>query len=85
MGWVVVVDRCEGYDVFEFENVTEALHCFADKVNQLLNACGYSAEEVLRNGKAEDIEANVDFKPLLIARIDYDIREYDLVAVGIKQ
>jgi len=69
-----------------FDDYTKALSYFMHEVIRLLELAkemGYEPQEVLRQGKLGEIEAEIEgFKLLLIAKIDYDLREYDIVVLG---
>ena len=60
------------------------LRRFRISLLKVAKEAGYGPQEVLRQGRSEGIEAEVEgFKPLLIVKIDYDIREYDIIALGL--
>ena len=51
---------------------------------EIAKESGYEPQEVLRQGRPEEIEAEIEeFRPLLIVKIDYDVREYDVVVLGL--
>ena len=88
MKWAVLTDTLDGeYKLGVFNDHTKAFSYFVREVIRLLEVAkeaGYEPQEVLRQGKLEEIEAEVEgFKPLLIVKIDYDIREYDIIALGL--
>ena len=88
MKWAVLTDTLDGEHKLEvFNDHTKAFSYFVREVIRLLEVAkeaGYEPQEVLRQGKPEEIEAEVEgFKPLLIVKIDYDIREYDIIALGV--
>ena len=88
MKWAVLTDALDSEHKLEiFDDYTKAFSYFAREIIRLLEVAkeaGYEPQEVLRQGKPEEIEAEVEgFKLLLIVKIDYDIRECDIIAPGV--
>ena len=88
MRWAVLTDTLDGRHKLEvFDNHIKALSHFVNEIIRLLEIAkeaGYEPQEVLRQGRPEEIEAEIEnFRPLLIVKIDYDVREYDVVVLGL--
>jgi len=88
--WAVFVDTIDGVKaLMTFDDIEEAFFDMLDRLTEL--ACiaeenGYTLSEILkliRHPKPEDYEELPEgFEPLIICKLDYDIREYDLIALG---
>jgi len=86
--WAVLTDTLDGrHKLKVFDDYIKALSHFINEIIRLLEIAkesGYEPQEVLRQGRPEEIEAEIeDFHPLLIVKIDYDVREYDVIALGL--
>ena len=88
--WAVFVDTIDGERaLLTFNDFEEALFDFIDRLTELAHIAeknGYTLSEVLkliRHPRPEDYESlPADFRPFIICKLDYDVREYDLIALG---
>ena len=88
--WAVFVDTIDGVRaMMTFDDVEEALFDMLDRLTELARIAeenGYTLSEILkliRYSKPEDYEDLPEgFEPIIVCKLDYDVREYDLIALG---
>ena len=89
-GWAVFVDTIDGVRaMMTFDDMEEALFDMLDRLTELARIAeenGYTLSEVLkliRHPKPEDYEGLPEgFEPIIVCKLDYDVREHDLIALG---
>ena len=89
-GWAVFVDTIDGVRaMMTFDDMEEALFDMLDRLTELARIAeenGYTLPEVLkliRHPKPEDYEdLPKGFEPIIVCKLDYDVREHDLIALG---
>jgi len=88
--WAVFVDTIDGVKaLMTFDDMEEALFDMLDRLTELARIAeesGYTLSEILkliRHPKPEDYEdLSEGFESIIICKLDYDVREYDLIALG---
>ena len=88
--WAVFVDTVDGVKaLMAFDDIEGAFFDILDRLTELARIAeenGYTLSEVLRlirHPKPEDYESLPEgFEPIIVCRLDYDVREYDLIALG---
>ena len=89
-GWAVFVDTIDGVRaMMTFDDVEEALFDMLDRLTELVRIAeenGYTLSEILkliRHPRPEDYEDLPEgFESIIVCKLDYDVREYDLIALG---
>ena len=88
--WAVFVDTIDGVrSLMTFDDLEEAFFDMLDRLTELAHVAeenGYTLSEILkliRHPKPEDYEDLPEgFEPIIVCKLDYDVREYDLIALG---
>lgn len=88
--WAVFVDTTDGVKaLMTFDSEEEAFFDVLDRLTELAQRAekrGYTFSEMLKligHPKPEDYkELPEGFEPIIICKLDYDVREYDIVALG---
>jgi len=88
--WAVLVDTVDGMrSLMTSDDMEEVLFNVLDRLTELARIAeenGYTLSEILkliRHPKPEDYEELPEgFEPIIVCRLDYDVREYDLIALG---
>ena len=89
-GWAVFIDTIGGVSVLiAFDDAEEALLDMLDWLTELAQIAeerGYTLSKMLkliRHPKPEDYEELPEgFEPIIVCKLDYDVREHDLIALG---
>ena len=88
--WAVLVDTVDGMrSLMTSDDMEEVLFNVLDRLTELARIAeenGYTLSEILkliRHPKPEDYEELPEgFEPIIVCKLDYDVREYDLIALG---